>query len=371
MSEGGNPFRNIAARGQTLSNGKPFPDESDTKYEDMLNYIDFSKWARILDKKSCDHYLGPPNEIMCTAPTSPNSSAKENEGWVKVDVPFDRGWVNDVPFDEDPFEELNKHRQDGHHNGQHQEHHHHQREVLHRGNDFESHDIQRDKLTRKAKTLDSLGKQHPTQSWRRSDDGFFSNISQDADSRRRAPQLEIPKPSSLKNNRYGKAQSERQWHEDDELVQNKWSPKRLMCGMKGNEVVSVDLEFSAKPYPRKLEDVRLQASLRSFTLQDKRETSPYLKLNKSERISSKSLPQMGLSRSAKSLPPALTRSMQSSLDEKPAKPHTASRREWFERSDSMKGRTVSNKSHVMQMVFFQTIGEECKPEEYDDQSHAD
>lgn len=356
MSEGGNPFRTpTAARGQKLSNGKPFHEESDPKYEDLLSFIDFSRWERVLDKKSRDHYFGPPKMITCTPPMS-------NEGLVKDDLLFDGESVHgEVPFDEDPFGYLDKHRKHHYHKGQHREHHHHQREVLHRDNQFASHDIPRDKLTRTARNQDVLRQQHPIQS---TDDYFFSNVSPHADSRRRALQLEISKPSALKDNRYyWKAQSERQWHENDGSDQNKWSAKRLMCGIKGDEVMPVDLESSTKAYPGKQEDLRRHSCLPSFTLQDKRGTSPYLNISESERIFAKNIPPLGLSRSATRLPPGISRSRESSLKEKPAKLRNSPRREWFERSDSMKGRAVSSKSHAMQMVFFQTVGEDCKRQE--------
>jgi hypothetical protein len=77
-----------------------------------------------------------------------------------------------------------------------------------------------------------LRQHHPIQS---NDDHFFGNVAHCTNSRRHAPQSEFPKPSSWENNHYGKAQSQRQWHEEDESDQNKWSAKRLMCGMKGNE----------------------------------------------------------------------------------------------------------------------------------------
>jgi hypothetical protein len=380
LSEGGNPFKTpTAARVLKLSNGKPFPQESDPKYEDFLTSVDFSKWERILQKKSCDHFFGPPKMITCTPSMS-------KEGGVKEDVLFDEGWViEDAPFDEDPFGDL--HRQHHYHKGQHREDHCHQREVLHRETQFAAHDITRDKPTRTARNQKVLREHYRIQS---NDDRVFSNVSHRANSRRRAPQSEFPKPSSRENNRYGKAQSERQWHEEDESDQDKWSAKRLMCGMKGNErqwheddetdqnkgfakrlvcgmkgneVMPVDMESSTKPYPRNREDLRRQTCLQSFTLQGRRETSQYLKTSESERIFGKNIPPSGLSRSATRLPPDVTRSMESLLKEKPAKPRNASRREWFERSDSTKASTVSDESQAMQMVFFKTIGEECKRKE--------
>jgi hypothetical protein len=354
MSEGGNPFRTptpTAAGGQKQTNAKPFSDDdSDPKYDNFLSLIDFSRWERILDDKSRDHYFGPPKMITCTPPIS-------NEEWVEEDVLFDGKSVNEeVPFDEDPLAYLDKHQQHQYHKGQRREQHPHQSEVFYRENRFASHDIPRDKLTRTARYQDVSRQQHPLQS---TDDYFFGSASHYADSRKRALQLEISKPSRLKDNRYRKAQSEIQWHEDNESDQNKWSAKRLVCGMKGNEVMPVDLRSSRKPSPGHHEHVRLHSCLPSFTLQVKRETSPFPKIRESERISEKSIPPLGLSRYATRLPPDITRSMESLLKEKPAKPRNSPRKEWFERPDSVKGRTVSNKSQAMQMVFFQTIGEEC------------
>jgi hypothetical protein len=242
MSEGGNPFRNPA-------DGNSHPQDSDSKYEEMLNHMKFSEWERILDVASHDRSFDPPPKmIVFTPPTSPRSSARKN-------------------------------------------------------------------------------------------------------------------PTSLTDNRYGQSQSQRQWYEDDESPSdvNRWSPKRLMCGMQDNEVVRVAPEFSTKPSPPKRE-VRQHSGLHSFSSQDQRKTSPYCKIHSQER----------LDHSGRSLPLGfLSHSMNLWREEKTAKPvRNVSRREWYERSDSMKGKAVSNSRHFMQMVFFDKVGEE-PPEEDGGQSCSD
>jgi hypothetical protein len=160
------------------------------------------------------------------------------------------------------------------------------------------------------------------------------------------PQLAAPISPSLAVDRNGKSLSERPRCEDKPSNMTRWSPKRLLCGKKGDEATPVTLEFSPKPFPPKREEGMRHNTLSSFCSQEKKTPIPYFKLNQSGWL----VPTR-VSRSTGLGPSHLMHSMRV---EKPGEPITLSGRPWFEQSDSTKGMEVSNKPHVMQMVFFDT-----------------
>jgi hypothetical protein len=132
---------------------------------------------------------------------------------------------------------------------------------------------------------------------------------------------------------------------------NRWSPKRLMCGMQDNEVMQVAPELLTKPSPPKREGCPY-SSFHSFSAADQKKTLPHHKSHLQKRLDDFFL--LGF----------LSHSMNLYREEKPAKPaRSVQRREWYERSDSMKGKEVSDHPHFMLMVFFETVGEDPPKED--------
>jgi hypothetical protein len=358
LSEGGNPFKNPNTADENLQ-------ERGLRNKEMPNYHDSIKLERMFEEASHKCYFGPPEMIVCTPPTATKN------GWTKGDELYDENYYVAVQREN---EQQHRH----HHNEKHRKYHHCHHRHRHRQHrhrlkgqpDLNSNDIRTDAFPRKVLNKCPLYQDHPFQPWSKRDNDQLTfvhdksigsrNTSYAGSSRRGTelsiPQFVTPKPSSLNINRSGKSLFEKPGYKDKPLDLTLWSPK---VGKKGNEVTPVTLELSTKPFPRKREKRRRHIRLASFCSQDQMTPSPYHKLIESESIDysgrsdfSVSSLSMCLRRSTDSW---LSQLMHSKREENHAKTTTVSRRLWFERSDSMKGRAVLNESYVMQMVFFDTI----------------
>ena len=468
MSQGANPFRNPAER------------ESDFKYENMLNQIEFAKWERILDIASGttttsesgqpfrtwaddhsqpqeseskheerltymererildvlsrDSSFGPPSKMMVYAPLPlPHSSVRKHGG---KDLDDEFCWKDQYEArlyrDHHLQHEQNRNRQrlEHHYHNQHQRHRHngqHQYHHYHGASNF-NQEYMNDSFR-----LD-IGSRDPSRCRISHPDSsrYTTNLS--------TPTLVIPKPTSITDNHYGRFQSKRHWCEDDESPSdhNQWSPKRLICGVQVKEVGCVTPEFLTAQLPPKREG-RPYSILHSLDSQDDRKTIQDHQVHWKERLNvfRRSIPlgfeNLSMNRlSPKQVicdiqdnevkrvdsdfrtnpsPPKregclyssvhsvssangrktslhhkvhlqkrlddwfllglISHSMNLSREKKPAKPahdvHRSERnvhsREWYERSDSMKGKPVSDHPHFMFMVFFEKVGEEPSKED--------
>ena len=318
MSEGGNPFRNPA-------DGHSQPQDSDSTYEERLTYMDFSEWERILFVASHDRSLDPPPKmIVLTSLASPNSSATKNLSNPKVVIP------------KSPRLADNRYRRSQS-----------QRKLCE--DDELPSDVNRWSPKRLMCGMHEneevrvapgfLTKPSPPKRDSCPHSGLHSFSSQDQ------------RKTSHNHKVYSQeSQSQRHWYEDDEMPPNvnRWSPKQLMCGMQDNEMVHVAPKFPSKPSPPKSKG-RLYSGLHSLSSQDKRKTSSCQKIHLQERLNDYG-----------SSPPLdfTSQSMNWWREEQSANhSHSVSRRQWYERSDSMKGKVASNTPYSMEIVSFKKVGE--------------
>ena len=314
MSDGGNPFRNAA-------DGHSHLGDRDSTYEENLAHMDFCAWERILDVASRDRSFDPPppKMIVFTSQASPSLSAKKDFNIPKVVIPKSA---------------YNCHRRSES-----------QRKL------YEDDELPSDMNQWSPKRLVMCGVQH----------NEVVRMASGVSTKPSLPQHEgLPhfsyadRTKTIHHHKVHsqESQSQRQWYLDDEMPPgvNRWSPKRLMCGMQDNEMVMVHMapELSKKPYPPE-RVAHPRNGLHSLSCQEERKTSRYGKIHVKERIddNGRSLP-LG----CKSHP------MNRWGEEKSANAsRSISRKQWYERADSMKGKSISNTPYSMEIVLFKKVGE--------------